>query len=55
MEGYCLTGQSPQWALLLMEEKEVTFVIISPRIFVRLKNISDKICRENKIKIFYVQ
>jgi hypothetical protein len=22
MEGYCLTGQSPQWAVMPMEEEE---------------------------------
>jgi len=22
MEGYCSTGQSPQWAVVLMEEEE---------------------------------
>jgi hypothetical protein len=22
MEGYCLTGQSPQWAVVPMEEEE---------------------------------
>jgi len=22
MEGHCLTGQSPQWAVVLMEEEE---------------------------------
>jgi len=23
MEGYCLTGQNPQWAVMPMEEEEV--------------------------------
>ena len=28
MEGYCLTGQSPQWAVVPMEEEEVFKYVI---------------------------
>jgi len=27
MEGYCSTGQSPQWAVVPMKEEELTFTI----------------------------
>jgi len=28
MEGYCLTGQSPQWAVLPMEEEEEVLLLL---------------------------
>jgi hypothetical protein len=28
MEGSCSTGQSPQWAVVLVEEEEVNIIII---------------------------
>jgi len=27
MEGHCSTGQSPQWAVVPMEEEDVGFII----------------------------
>ena len=29
MEGYCATGQSPQWAVVLMEEEEDFLAVYS--------------------------
>jgi hypothetical protein len=28
MEGYCLTGQGPQWAVVLMEEEEEVLTLL---------------------------
>jgi hypothetical protein len=38
METYCLTGQSPQWAVVPMEEEE-RFVL---SLILRFENIYDK-------------
>jgi hypothetical protein len=27
MEGYCSTGQSPQWAVVPMEEEEIVYQV----------------------------
>ena len=38
MEGHFSTGQSPQWAVVPMEEE----------VLIRMRNVSDKSCRENR-------
>jgi len=34
-EGYCSTGQSPQWAVVPMEEEEECLVSINARIYTK--------------------
>jgi len=33
MEGHCWTGQSPQWAVVPVEEKRKRFALIAARVF----------------------
>jgi hypothetical protein len=66
MEGSCSTGQSPQWAVVPVEEEggeggggeeeeaQYTILIISRSVLLKMKNVSVKSCRETK-NTFYVQ
>jgi len=35
MEGYCLTGQSPQWAVVPIEEEGVNFSFFDMFLFLK--------------------